>query len=130
MEYSLEQDLKTTNWILEKVQEDHYAQNLYAAMCNNEFQRLKIIPILKEEVWSCSWRYAGGIVAELQGKGDYMEWYCSGIRDVDYDEEVNKLWDKRKYVPEGKITEEIKDDLKRLGWVPAIGGDWEGFDDN
>ena len=129
MEYSLEQDLKNTPWILEKVQEDRYAQNLYAAMCNNEFQKLEVIPILADQLWSCSWRYAGGVISELQGKGDYMDWYCSGIRDVDYDEEVNKLWDIRKYVPEGKITEEIQDDLKKLGWVPVPGGDWEEFHD-
>jgi len=58
---NLEYDLRSTDWILEKVRADEtYSQNLYAALCNNEFQKLDVIPILKEEKWSCSWRYAGG----------------------------------------------------------------------
>jgi hypothetical protein len=54
---NMEYDLLTTNWILEKVRaHDAYAQNLYAAMCNNGFIRLEVIPVLKGEEWGCSWR--------------------------------------------------------------------------
>ena len=78
---NLEYDLLTTDWILEKVRgDDVYAQNLYAAMCNNDFQKLEVLPVLKDQRWSCSWRYAGGIVADMQQHGDYIDWYCSGIR--------------------------------------------------
>ena len=126
---NMEYDLLTTDWILEKVRSnDAYAQNLYAAMCNNGFIRLEIIPVLKGEEWGCSWRYAGGIVADMQQKGDYIDWYCSGIRDVSIDEEENKAWDGRGYVPEGRITDEIRTDLQRLGWAVAPGGDWENFE--
>ena len=125
---NLEYDLLTTDWILEKVRgNDDYAQNLYAAMCNNGFIKMDVIPILKEEEWGCSWRYAGGIIADMQQKGDYIDWYCSGIRNVDYDEEINKVWDERKYVPEGCITDEIRNDLQRLGWAVAPDGDWKDF---
>ena len=115
---NLEWDLRTTDWILEKVRaDDAYAQNLYAAMCNNEFVKREMWPLLKDQRWSCSWRYAGGIIAHMQQKGDYIDWYCSGIRDVDYDEEVNKLWDGRNYVSESVVTEEIEMDLYKLGWL-------------
>jgi hypothetical protein len=119
-ENNLEYDLLTTDWILEKVRaSDAYAQNLYAAMCNNDFLKLEIMPILKDDTWGCSWRYAGGIIADMQQKGDYIDWYCSGIRNVSHDEEENKLWDGRDYVGEGCITDEIREDLKRLGWIEA-----------
>lgn len=123
-ENNMEWDLLTTDWILKKVRtNDAYAQNLYAAMCNMRFVRKELFPYLRQDpdkdLWSCSWRYAGGIIADMQQKGDYIDWYCSGIRDVSYDEEINKLWDGRSYVSEGVITEEIEADLLRLGWIPV-----------
>lgn len=132
---NMEWDLVTTDWILEKVRgDDVYAQHLYAAMCNNDFQKLDTMPILKNETWSCSWRYAGGIVADMQQKGDYINWYCSGIKDRGYDdvdlshltqEQIESQKKLDAYVGEGCITEEIRADLQRLGWVPVPGGDWE-----
>jgi hypothetical protein len=136
---NLEYDLLTTDWILEKVRaNDGYAQNLYAAMCNNGFIKREVIPILKNEEWSCSWRYAGGIVADMQQKGDYIDWYCSGIRDIGVyapakedqeftKEQLARLEITKTYVSEGCITDEIRQDLQRLGWAVAPGGDWENF---
>ena len=113
---NLEYDLRSTKWICDKVKaSDSYAQNLYAAMCNMQFQKLDVMPILKDQRWSCSWRHAGGIVADMQEKGDYIDWYCSGIR---HDEEGITSG----YVPEGQVTEEIELDLKKLGWIPV---EWE-----
>jgi hypothetical protein len=109
---NMEYDLRSTDWILEKVRNsDTYAQNLYAAMCNMRWIRREMWPILKEETWSCSWRSAGGIVANMQQKGDYINWYCSGIRDLDAPDDGS--------VPEGTITEEIERDLNKLGWIPS-----------
>ena len=124
---NLEYDLLTTDWILEKVRaNDAYAQNLYAAMCNNGFIRLQVIPVLKGEEWGCSWRYAGGIIADMQQKGDYIDWYCSGIRNDGYQKDLDVKYPNG-YVPEGCITDEIRNDLQRLGWALAPGGDWEDF---
>ena len=123
---NMEYDLRTTDWILEKVRSsDSYAQNLYAAMCNMRWIRRELWPLLKEEYWSCSWRHSGGIVADMQQKGDYIDWYCSGMGGLsgDYDPEGNESfeqWQERtKYVPEGTITEEIESDLNKLGWIPS-----------
>ena len=137
---NMEYDLLTTDWILEKVRaDDAYAQNLYAAMCNNGFIKLEVIPVLRGEEWSCSWRYAGGIIADMQQKGDYIDWYCSGIRDIGVyaPAEENEVFTEEqlarkavvdRYVPEGQITDEIRNDLQRLGWAVAPGGDWENFE--
>lgn len=115
-EYNLEYDLRSTDWIAEKCKKDSYAQNLYAAICNNDFakftqtgDRVETYRNLREEYWSASWRYAGGIVAHLRGEGDYIDWYCSGIRDVD-SPDIG-------YVPESVVTDEIREDLAKLGWV-------------
>jgi hypothetical protein len=124
---NMEYDLLTTDWILEKVRtSESYAQNLYAAMCNNGFIKLDVIPILKQEEWGCSWRYAGGIIADMRQSGDYIDWYCSGIRNDGYQDDLDTISPKQ-YVSEGLITDEIRNDLQRLGWAIAPGGDWEDF---
>jgi hypothetical protein len=113
MKASLEQDLLKTEYVRNKCRErESYAQNLYAAMCNNLFYK-------NDEEWSCSWRYAGGIVAELIDKHnntelniirdhmDYLDWYCSGIAADEHSG----------YVSEGVVTSEITNDLLNLGWI-------------
>ena len=128
---NMEYDLRSTIWICEKVQESNvYAQNLYAAMCNNDFQKLDVIPILKDQRWSASWRHSGGIIADMREKGDYIDWYCSGIGNNEkgfgldgYTPTPDPVG--RDYVPEGTVTEEIKEDLKKLGWVAV---EWEDED--
>jgi hypothetical protein len=125
---NMEYDLLTTPWILEKVRSsDSYAQNLYAAMCNMQFVRKEMFPFLRQDpdkdLWSASWRYAGGIIADMRQEGDYIDWYCSGMGGLnqEYDaKETNEQWQKRTgYVPEGIVTEEIEADLLRLGWIPV-----------
>jgi len=126
---NLEYDLLTTDWILEKVRtQEYYAQNLYAAMCNNQFQRNDVWPILSEQKWSCSWRHAGGVIADMRGKGDYIDWYCSGINGDetemtpgDWDnltlEQQTRHKDSLLFVGESVVTEEIENDLFELGWL-------------
>lgn len=106
---NLEYDLRSSEYITEKCKNDVYAQNLYAALCNNDFIRNEMWPILKEESWCCSWRYAGGIVADIQQCGDYLDWYCSGI--MQQGQYVSG------YVSESVVTDEIRNDLLTLGWI-------------
>ena len=124
-ENNLEYDLRSTEWICDKVKaREEYAQNLYAAMCNNDFQKLATWPLLKGDTYSCSWRYAGGIVADMREQGDYMDWYCTGIRggaatdDAELtDEQRAKIeWYDKHIVGEGHVTDEIREDLLKLGW--------------
>ncbi len=120
---NLEWDLRTNQWILDKVRNSEtYAQNLYAAMCNMRFVRKEWFPYLRQDpdkdLWSCSWRSSGGIIADMLGKGDYIDWYCSGIRQG-YSEDEDPLYATKRFVPEGHVTTEIEEDLLRLGWIPV-----------
>jgi hypothetical protein len=107
-EYNLEDDLMTTEWIVEKCNNsENYCKELYAALCNNVFQSVDIWPTLKEDKWSCSWRYAGGIIAKIIDEGDYLDWYCGGS--------------------EGFVSEQIQEDLFKIGWVPVTDTDDDGL---
>jgi hypothetical protein len=125
---NMEYDLRSTQWIIDKVKaDDVYAQHLYASMCNNNFTKNDVWPILTDQRWSCSWRHAGGIIADMQEKGDYIDWYCSGIRDskiLDDDEfraltkdQQESYIQGKKFVPESCVTDEIRADLLTLGWI-------------
>lgn len=99
---NLEYDLRTNEYIINKVRASRaYGEKLYAALCNNEFIKREMWPLLKDQRWSCSWRYAGGILADMIEEGHYMDWYCSGN--------------------EGEVDDEIKDDLYNLGWLVVDG---------
>jgi hypothetical protein len=113
---NMEYDLRSSKELCDKVKEsDNYAQNLYAAMCNMTWQSREFWQEMKGEVWSCSWRHSGGIVADMREQGDYIDWYCSGIGGGLTMEDGRP----EGYVPEGVVTEEIELDLNRLGWRPV-----------
>lgn len=75
-----------------KASDDRYAASLYAALCNTEWVSVS------GDRWSCTWRYAGRLVADLRGLGeDYMSFYCGGS--------------------EGRVSMVIAEDLAALGWT-------------
>lgn len=113
---NMEYDMNQSEWFVSRVRGSKtYAQNLYAAMCNNSFQKQDVWLVLKNAHWSCTWRTAGGIVADLEDQGgDYMDWYCSGMGDKD-----------NGHVAESVVTDEIRADLALLGWHVAEDPDWE-----
>lgn len=74
-----------------KMQSDSYASDFYAALCNNDFEHES------GEKFCCSWRFAGGVVAQIREQGeDYIDFYCRGS--------------------EGNITDEVLADLTSAGW--------------
>lgn len=93
---SLEKRLLSSDSLTERIHSDrNFAKALYAALCNNAFRHESSKSI--DDYWSCSWRYAGGVVAQIEDLGgNYMDYYCSGN--------------------EGKITPEIHELLASLGW--------------
>ena len=102
MDVNLEKDLIDNQWIKDKCRTSKiYPQNLYAAMANNRF-------FYGDKEWTCSWRYAGGLVAGLVGDGEnYMDYYCSGIGSGHNEG----------FVSEGVVTDEIRSDLAKIGWI-------------
>jgi hypothetical protein len=75
--------------------DEGFAQELYAALCNMRWQRDGMdAPV------SMSWRSAGGVVADLVGRGgDYLDFYCSGN--------------------EGKVSLRVRGLLGEQGWTPV-----------
>jgi hypothetical protein len=123
---NLEYDLRTNGKIIEKCKDLVYAQHIYAALCNNDFQKNDVYPILTDKRWSCSWRHAGGIVADIREEGDYIDWYCSGIRNIDEEEQsFDDMTEDEKlhflkikaYVSESVVTDEVRQDLFEMGWI-------------
>lgn len=117
MEHSLIEDIKKCDWICKKIQSSKsYAQNMYAAFCNNSFQKLEVWTLLVgQDTWACSWRTAGGYIADIRGEGDYMDWYCSGMtRKLSTDSTSLD------FVPEMVVTDEIREDLRKLGWIVVV----------
>ena len=100
MDVNLEKDLFNNETIIQKCKHSQvYAQNLYAALCNNRF-------FYGDKEWSCSWRYAGGIVANIRNCGeDYITFYCSGIGT-----------NNEGFVAESFVTDEVRLDLMKMGW--------------
>lgn len=132
---NMEYDLRTNEHIIEKCSDTIYAQNLYAAICNNDFIKNDVWPILTDKRWSCSWRHAGGILADIRQSGDYIDWYCSGIRnatdldDISFrelskEEQITYL-EQKAFVGEGYVTDEIRKDLLTVGWIVADTTDYE-----
>ena len=72
--------------------DNNFAKRIYAALTNI---------IWKNGVYkySVTFRYAGSLLAEIQGKGNYMDWYCSA--------------------GEGIVDTDIAEALDTRGWVPT-----------
>ena len=113
-------DMLHCAWLRDKVCHSAvYAQNLYAAMCNQDWQHQDVWTVLTDEIWHVSWRGAGRVVAELRGQGDYLDWYCSGMMRSHPDDDLVHNGTEELHVPEGSITDEIREDLAQIGWHPV-----------
>jgi hypothetical protein len=119
--HHLDMDVCQCDWMVERIRrDDAYAQNFYAALCDRSWREDDAWEILSDRTWRVSWRTAGAIVSDIRGSGDYQDWYCTGSfvwHDRDgYEPTPSELY----YVPEGMITEEIRQDLAQIGWYPVV----------
>ena len=100
MEKDLERDLLDCQFIKDKIRsDDGYAERFYNALCNTKWYHDTDIHGngVKDDAWTCSWRYAGGMVTTLRACGeDYLSYYITGN--------------------EGLVDPDIIEDLKQLGW--------------
>ena len=93
--HSLESHLHRNKEIKEKIQDKVFAERLYASLCNMQWKYKA-----DEELWACTWRYAGAMVAELRNQEEeYLDFYCSGN--------------------EGIVDSEIGSLLGEMGWNPV-----------
>lgn len=76
----------------DSIQDDEIAASVWSALANVDWYH----PALKEEA-SYSFRSAGGLIAELRGSGDYMDWYCCG--------------------PYGVVSDHIARVMRKKGWI-------------
>jgi len=121
--YDLEKDLHNDAHIKRLMEDDTFAKEVYSALCNMRW--VKVLPTSpdglvqalidseEERIWSCSWRSAGRIVADLRKmyliKCDkevegYVDWYCIGN--------------------EGHVTPRIEHEFRQLGWESLP---WENY---
>ena len=65
-----------------KAQNNNFAKKLYDSLCNNVWFNKST-----KDIYSCSWRYAGGFVAKLRNTSEnYLDFYCSGNESKYYKE--------------------------------------------
>jgi hypothetical protein len=88
---NLERDLAQSPRIRDLIRSDVFATLLYGALCNTTWRHTAT-----GALWHCSWRHAGGIVAELRCEGDYLDWYCS--------------------MGEGLVDDQVLAEIEALGW--------------
>ena len=109
---SLEEDMVNSQEVISLLHDEEIARDFYRALSNVDWALIKsdkpediqIIDALKGEppdTWSCSWRHAGGIVAEIRhthyNTGEnYMDYYSSG--------------------GEGTVSDLVREVFERLGW--------------
>ena len=93
---SLELELYQAKHIVKRCSDDPkgFATDLYSALCNITWKHKET-----GNNFSCSWRYAGGIVSTMSHSvDDHMIYYATGN--------------------EGTVTDDVLTELDKLGWVP------------
>ena len=74
------------------IKDDEIAKQLWSALANVDWYHPE-----SHNAASYSFRAAGGLIAELRGEGDYMDWYCCG--------------------PYATVSDHIARVLKKQGWI-------------
>lgn len=91
-DHVFEQDLLCDSDLLNLVQDETFAKNLYASLCNVQWEKLP-------HLYGASFRHIASLIAKLRNRGEtYLDFYMSGA--------------------EGHIFPDIKEKLHSLGWAP------------
>lgn len=96
---SLERDLAASRHIQLCVRSKLFALLLYVALYGIEWRHIE-----SSETWSCSWRYAEGIISSLRGEPGFGMWYL-----LEYEQTLE----------EGTIDEVVLAEIAALGWTPV-----------
>lgn len=123
--YDMFTDMMQSKEVLGALENDIFAQHLYASICNRmwfkftpdeqgSFDKLKTPRRNRNDMeynkyWSASWRSAGGLIADLRAPclrrcaeplEDYMNWYCSGNEGHLFDDVAEMMAKLYWYSPE------------------------------
>lgn len=109
---SFEKEFESSKEITLMIADYEIAQQFYAALCNVEWTRKRESSedetaralLGDKNAYSCTWRYAGGFIAQLRNslynkEEDYLDFYCSGS--------------------EGVVSPLVEDALEKIGWKPV-----------
>lgn len=82
--------------------DDELCKRVWGSMANVDWYYVR--PSDRREDGSCisvgySFRAAGGLIARIIGRGDYMDWYCSSEEGV-VDEEFRRVMKKNGFIPD------------------------------
>lgn len=114
MDISLEKEMKEDVVVIAYLENKQIGVTFYRALCNMQWKKRNFLTTeeqtiaklkgIQPDVWSCSWRYAGGIIADIRNKHynaneDYLDFYCSG--------------------QEGFVHTIVKECFDRMGWEPV-----------
>ena len=87
----------------DRMRDKEFATDVYRALCNVRWRKF-----CTDYHYSCSWRYAGGLVAEIREVDEnYLDFFYSG--------------------GEGFVNIEIEHLLNDLGWLPIPWAEREDF---
>jgi hypothetical protein len=91
-DFNLELSILLNDKVCAKIREcDSYAKDFYGALCNNElFDNGELTE-------GYTFREAGELIAYIRKSGSYLDWYCYGN--------------------EGKVTDEVRQDLLDMGYT-------------
>lgn len=110
----LEAEMTKDAIVIAYLRDKEVAVQFYSALSNMRWKKIDMLPDderiieklkgIDSDIWSCSWRYAGGIIADIRNvayntKEDYMDFYCSGN--------------------EGVVSDLVRECFYRMGWEPC-----------
>lgn len=124
MERDVEEELKNNTAICQRIADSEvFAQHVYAALCNQQYYPHGVDQE-HTDAWSCTWRYAATIIADIRNthlhepqnsdiQEDYIHWYCSGMGVLEGS------------VGEGIVTDDVRRVFHDMGWdIVACPSEW------